>query len=752
MGYSRTEYAYAGGAQDFVFSPALGVLDPLDVQVYVAGEVDGLGDQVFRAFTWITADTIRVTAALPNPCTVFAQRTVAKDQLETDFSGTGSVTKTSLSRGFKQLMMNIHELLDGRLDSFSGPLVDSVAGIRDEAQVARVAAELAAIAAQASADGVDVFAAAAAASAAAALSSQTASAGSSTTASTAAATATTKASEAAASAATAVTQGGIATTKAGEAAASAASALLSTTSADTSAATATTKASEAVVSAAAAALSSAEVTGNVIPVGTVAHFASTTAPVGWLMCDGSAVTSTWAELRSFLIVAGNPFGTSGADPLLPDLRGEFIRGFDAGRGVDVGRVFGTAQADQNKAHTHGITDPGHNHAYNNPAGTGSQLISGGGTVIGVSNTGNRVTGITINSDGGSEARPRNVALLACIKAFGHVDAGVIGEMTDLYDAAVVQVALATTQVGLAAAQAAIATTKAAEADTSAIAAAASAASAASAVAAGIAAIPNVTSGAAGLAPASGGGTANFLRADGTWAAPAGGGGGSEPGESPGRMFYCTDFTSIVTDEMCSSQVSGTGAANAVVPWQGGGASTGVGFIRGALGTVATNRVAWGTSGATSYLYLGLGIAKFRARGGLITLSDGTNCTYQANIGFLDAHITAPAHGCFFRYTHSVNGGKWQAVTRASNVETATDTLVTADNTLNHTFYVEVNAAGTSVSFFIDGTLVATHTTNIPLTSTPLGFAIAGRRTVGTIATNCYSFDYLVVDLALPSRT
>lgn len=39
-------------------------------------------------------------------------------------------------------------------------------------------------------------------------------------------------------------------------------------------------------------------------------------------------------------------------------------------------------------------------------------------------------------------------------------------------------------------------------------------------------LPLVASGAAGLAPASGGGTTNFLRADGTWAAPAGGGGSS----------------------------------------------------------------------------------------------------------------------------------------------------------------------------------------------------------------------------------
>ncbi|MDI9407806.1 MAG: hypothetical protein QM523_01005 [Candidatus Pacebacteria bacterium] len=45
-----------------------------------------------------------------------------------------------------------------------------------------------------------------------------------------------------------------------------------------------------------------------------------------------------------------------------------------------------------------------------------------------------------------------------------------------------------------------------------------------------------TSGAKGLAPASGGGTANFLRADGTWAAPPGGGGGS-PGGASGEVQY-----------------------------------------------------------------------------------------------------------------------------------------------------------------------------------------------------------------------
>lgn len=151
MGYSRTEYPYTGGAQDFVFNPALGVLDPDDVQVYVIGEVDGLGDQTYRAYTRPVAGTIRVTAALPNPCTVVIQRTVPKDTLEIDLEQTGSVTRVSLVRAFKQAMMNIHELLDGRLDGFTGPILDSVLGIRDQAQTARTGAETARDAAEASA-------------------------------------------------------------------------------------------------------------------------------------------------------------------------------------------------------------------------------------------------------------------------------------------------------------------------------------------------------------------------------------------------------------------------------------------------------------------------------------------------------------------------------------------------------------------------------------------------------------------------
>jgi microcystin-dependent protein len=87
---------------------------------------------------------------------------------------------------------------------------------------------------------------------------------------------------------------------------------------------------------------------------------------------------------------------------LPDLRGEFIRGWADGRAVDTGRSMGSAQADDLKAHTHTYT-AAFSATVNVPIGSPN-----------ASNVGfspNTATGST----GGTETRPRNIALLACIK-------------------------------------------------------------------------------------------------------------------------------------------------------------------------------------------------------------------------------------------------------------------------------------------------------------------------------------------------
>lgn len=79
-------------------------------------------------------------------------------------------------------------------------------------------------------------------------------------------------------------------------------------------------------------------------------YALNTQPDGWLICNGQAVSSTDMGQRALydaLVAAGYPYGSSNGHPLVPDLRGEFIRGLDSGRGVDPDntRGIGTVQGD-----------------------------------------------------------------------------------------------------------------------------------------------------------------------------------------------------------------------------------------------------------------------------------------------------------------------------------------------------------------------------------------------------------------------
>jgi len=137
-----------------------------------------------------------------------------------------------------------------------------------------------------------------------------------------------------------------------------------------------------------------------VPSGAVFWFAASTAPTGYLKANGAAVSRT--TYAALFAVVGTTFGAGDGSTTfnLPNLLGEFIRGWDDGRGVDPARVFGSAQAAAFASHTH-------------TAGTSTAAAAPGGTSVNV--RGIDTGGVATSSAGGTETRPRNIALLPCIK-------------------------------------------------------------------------------------------------------------------------------------------------------------------------------------------------------------------------------------------------------------------------------------------------------------------------------------------------
>ena len=161
------------------------------------------------------------------------------------------------------------------------------------------------------------------------------------------------------------------------------------------------------------------------PAGTVIYSARSTAPTGYIKANGAAISrSTFSVLFAAI---GTQFGVGNGSTTfnVPDLRGEFIRGWSDGHTVDSGRTLGSNQSNQNLSHTHtgGTSNPGnHVHSYknlatDNIAGSGDNrgYVSSLGTGSATAGGGSHVHTLNINANGGTEARPRNVSLLACIK-------------------------------------------------------------------------------------------------------------------------------------------------------------------------------------------------------------------------------------------------------------------------------------------------------------------------------------------------
>ena len=139
--------------------------------------------------------------------------------------------------------------------------------------------------------------------------------------------------------------------------------------------------------------------GSALPVGVPVPWPSATPPTGWLKCNGAPFSAEeYPELAK-------AYPTN----KLPDLRGEFIRGWDDGRGVDNGRGLLSTQNDEFKSHSHNFDRTWGLSAFDPTGGYDLVSADASGKVV------NFDTRPTVEV-GGSETRPRNIAFNYIVRA------------------------------------------------------------------------------------------------------------------------------------------------------------------------------------------------------------------------------------------------------------------------------------------------------------------------------------------------
>ena len=137
--------------------------------------------------------------------------------------------------------------------------------------------------------------------------------------------------------------------------------------------------------------------------GMILYTAASSAPTGFLKADGSVLNRV--DYPDLFTAIGTFYGEGDGQTTfkLPDLRGEWVRGWDNGRGVDEGRGFGEWKDGE---------------AGNLPVSSTSNGTAAVGNYYGFDSLGNRSYTLEPDEDtymGADENIVRNVALLAIIK-------------------------------------------------------------------------------------------------------------------------------------------------------------------------------------------------------------------------------------------------------------------------------------------------------------------------------------------------
>lgn len=170
-----------------------------------------------------------------------------------------------------------------------------------------------------------------------------------------------------------------------------------------------------------------------LPVGSMVAFPRASVPPGFLEIDGSVQSiAAYPDLAAYLGTTFNKGDEGAGNFRLPESRGEFLRGWDHGRGINAGRALGSYELDELKSHAH---------EYPFRLGLATAATGGNATVPSNLIAGSPSTMPPTSASGGTETRPRNLSVMWCIKAWsapvnqGNIDvAALVKELAALKSA------------------------------------------------------------------------------------------------------------------------------------------------------------------------------------------------------------------------------------------------------------------------------------------------------------------------------
>lgn len=188
---------------------------------------------------------------------------------------------------------------------------------------------------------------------------------------------------------------------------------------------------------------------SALPVGATVAFPLNKVAPGFLELDGSVRSiALYPDLAAFLGTAFNKGDEGAGNFRLPESRGEFLRGWDHGRGVDAGREVGSSQLDALQNITGSL-----NARAANVSGSGTLIVgNASGAFVGAEKAGGSAGTMALATTGtvnngvdvytldasrvartSTETRGRNLAVIWCIKAWnapinqGNIDIAALAE-------------------------------------------------------------------------------------------------------------------------------------------------------------------------------------------------------------------------------------------------------------------------------------------------------------------------------------